>query len=427
MNPGTDLDRLMARVARHHDRPERTDVEPVDRRLPGGDLRGLLALAAHASTAGIMITDGRLDRPGPTVLYVNPAFEAMTGYSSEQIVGETPRVLQGPATDRAVLERLRNDLLCQGHFAGEAVNYRADGTPFIMSWQVRALPDPAGGPGHYVAIQSDKTAERMHDHEEREAARRLQREMLPEVPDRLGSLELTARYVPVESDLAIGGDWYDAFEIDDSTVALVVGDVAGHGVASAAAMGRLRWSVRSLLSTGISLAEVLRHIRSFTADEDLFATMGIVLLDRERHTVDIVTVGHPPVLLWSPRGVRQVWTANPLLGLPSAVHAERRTRIEPDETLVLYTDGVIDGGRREVSWLSSVLQALDGRPGCSLERIADELLERVAEEGAGDDVAVLLARPCGDRSGAAAIDLTDEPRPPSQVAARRSAAHHRIR
>jgi PAS domain S-box-containing protein len=396
-----DHDRLLARAARDADAPPSTGADPVDRRLPpAGDLQGLLALAAHASTAGIMITDGDLDAPGPRILYVNPAFEVMTGYTAEQVHGQSPRILQGPATDRSVLHRLRLELESQGHFAGEAVNYRADGTPFVMSWQVRALPAPDGRPSHYVAIQSDITTERLRDHHEREAARRLQREMLPRVPARLGPLEVAARYVPVESDLAIGGDWYDAFEVDDGVIALVVGDVAGHGVASAAAMGRLRWSVRSLLATGISMTEVVRHVRGFTTDEDLYATMGIALFDRASHTLDVTTIGHPPVLAWSPRGVRQVWTSNPLLGLPSRIHAERRTRLADDEILLLYTDGVLDGGRREVAWLVDELESIDARARRPLGHLADELLERVATDGAGDDVALLLAR-------ATTIDLTD--------------------
>lgn len=394
MNPTSPgIDRLLARATRQPGPTERSrTVTPVDRRLPVGDLQGLLAMAAHASTAGIMITDGDLDSPGPRVLYVNPAFEAMTGYRSEQIVGESPRFLQGPATDRSVLARLRHDLAEHGHFSGEAVNYRADGEPFVMSWQVRALHDPEGRASHYVAIQTDATNDRIRDHEANETARRLQRELLPRVPDHLDGIEVAARYAAVESHLAIGGDWYDAFEIDERSVGFVVGDVAGHGVPAAAAMGRLRWSVRSLLEAGISIAETVDHLRDFSTADDLYATMALVRYQRAHRTLDVATIGHPPAVLWNGERVREIWSSNPLLGLHTDVHTECTAKVDPDEILVLYTDGVLDGGRRDQQWLTDALADIDAGVGRPLGELADELVEQVTVAGSTDDVAVLLAR-----------------------------------
>ncbi|MGY6502429.1 MAG: PP2C family protein-serine/threonine phosphatase [Acidimicrobiales bacterium] len=365
---------------------------PVDRRLPGGDLQGLLAVAAHSSTASIMVTDAELDSPGPSIMYVNPAFEAMTGYAAENVVGRSPRFLQGPATDMSVLARLRRDLDTSGYFTGEAINYRADGSPFVMAWQIRALMGPDGRPSHYVAIQSDATSERMRDHAERRAGAELQKELLPIVSPRVGCYEVVTRYESAETELSIGGDWYDALELPSGQVAFVVGDVAGHGVSAAAAMGRLRWSIRSLLVAGVELADVVRHARDFACADDTFATVAIVIVDGSASRARIVTLGHPPVMLWSGSTVRSVWTENPLLGIAHDEMVTETVAVGPDEMIVLYTDGVLAGGRREPEWLVDVLGELAGDGETTLSAMADALVGRVVVAGSDDDSALLLAR-----------------------------------
>jgi diguanylate cyclase (GGDEF)-like protein/PAS domain S-box-containing protein len=105
----------------------------------------------------VVITDAQLDRPGPTIIYVNPAFEAMTGYSREEIIGQSPRILQGPKTDRGTLDRMRRSLAAGQFFEGRTVNYRKDGTTFHMEWSVSPVRDTAGTLTHYVAVQRDIT------------------------------------------------------------------------------------------------------------------------------------------------------------------------------------------------------------------------------------------------------------------------------
>lgn len=387
-------ERELARLARQpaDDRRKRPVFRSVDLRPPTGDLVQLLAAAAHASTAGLMITDGDLERPGPTVLYVNPAFEAMTGYRADDIVGLSPRVLQGPGTNPEVLQQMRTDLATDGYFSGETVNYRSNGEPFVMAWQIRAMPGPDGQASHFVAVQSDVTAERLREEAEQQSARRLQQEMLPQVPPSLGPVELVARYEPAESQLAIGGDWYDALDVGNGRVALVVGDIAGHGVLAAAAMGRLRWSVRSLLATGLSLEETVGHVRDFAMLDDMFATAAIAILDTNDRTLEVTTLGHPPVLLWSPTGVREVWTPNPLLGLESTTFRSESLTLGHDEIVVLYTDGLLDGGRRGHEWLSTVLDNLDPHIDRTLTAIVDEVIAEMVTSGTDDDAALLLAR-----------------------------------
>ncbi|HKJ72267.1 MAG TPA: diguanylate cyclase [Gammaproteobacteria bacterium] len=103
----------------------------------------------------VVITDARLDAPGPEILYVNPAFERMTGYASEEVTGLNPRLLQGPDTDRGVLDQLRRNLEAGLPFEGHTVNYRKDGSPFHLEWSVAPVLDDRGGATHYVSVQRD--------------------------------------------------------------------------------------------------------------------------------------------------------------------------------------------------------------------------------------------------------------------------------
>ena len=114
------------------------------------------AVESHGD--GVCVTDAQLSEPGPRIVYVNQAFTTITGYGHEDIVGKTPRILQGPMTDRDVVGGVREALLRGDRFVGETINYRREGTPFVMRWTIDAARDE-GGATHFVAFQRDVTAE----------------------------------------------------------------------------------------------------------------------------------------------------------------------------------------------------------------------------------------------------------------------------
>ena len=129
----------------------------------------LLGSAIEQSKESILLTDAQLDLPGPKILFVNPAFTEMTGYAAGEVIGKTPRILQGPRTDRTVMERLRKNLERGESFAGETVNYRKDGKEFILEWQIAPIRDAKGTITHFVAIQRDITARRKLEEQFRQA------------------------------------------------------------------------------------------------------------------------------------------------------------------------------------------------------------------------------------------------------------------
>jgi two-component system, cell cycle sensor histidine kinase and response regulator CckA len=123
----------------------------------------LLGSAVEQSKESILITDAELDLPGPRITFVNTAFTKMTGYTVEEAIGKTPRLLQGPRTDKAVLSRLRQDLERGETFTGETINYRKDGREFCLEWQVAPLRNGLGKITHFVAIQRDVTERRQFE------------------------------------------------------------------------------------------------------------------------------------------------------------------------------------------------------------------------------------------------------------------------
>ena len=135
-------------------RPDRAFYNQTEEQLR------LLNTAIEQSSESVLITTAQLDRPGPQIVYVNPAFTKMTGYAPEEVIGKTPRILQGPKTDRAVLARLREDCKAGKIFHGEAINYRKDGSEFYLEWSIRPVENERGAVTHFVAIQRDVTERR---------------------------------------------------------------------------------------------------------------------------------------------------------------------------------------------------------------------------------------------------------------------------
>ncbi|MFN8016602.1 MAG: SpoIIE family protein phosphatase [Acidimicrobiales bacterium] len=228
----------------HDDTFERVAASIPD--LRGSELERLLASATHVARNAICITDAQLDAPGPRIVYVNPAFERMTGYRADEVLGRDPRFLQGPGTDRRVLDRLRGDLEAGRPFQGETTNYRKDGTPFTMAWRIAAIRDDQGRTTHYVAAQDDLSALRAAEGALRSLSTALQGALLSTPPE-VDGLAVAWRYRPAAGHALVGGDWCDAGALPGGGVAAFLGDVAGHDDQATALMGECRFLCRGLV------------------------------------------------------------------------------------------------------------------------------------------------------------------------------------
>ncbi|SDW09904.1 diguanylate cyclase with PAS/PAC sensor [Pseudomonas syringae] len=115
----------------------------------------LLEAVVEQSFNAVLITDAEMTGGGPFIVYVNPAFCAMTGYAAEDLIGVSPRILQGPETDPQIIERMRRCLSERLFFEGSTINYRADGSPYVVEWKISPVRDEAGVVCNFVSVQQN--------------------------------------------------------------------------------------------------------------------------------------------------------------------------------------------------------------------------------------------------------------------------------
>jgi PAS domain S-box-containing protein len=117
----------------------------------------LLQAAMQQSGESVMITTANLELPGPEIIFVNPAFTKLTGYAAEEVIGKTPRIFQGPNTKRAVLDGVRAHLTEGKDFRFDVVNYRKDGSQFVLACHIAPIRGENGEITHYIDFQADAT------------------------------------------------------------------------------------------------------------------------------------------------------------------------------------------------------------------------------------------------------------------------------
>src|SRR3954463_6313282 len=228
---------------------------------------------------------------------------------------------------------------------------------------------------------------------ERSVAEILQRAMLTDLPVN-GRLQFTARYLPAEAGLNVGGDWYDAFERPDGDVIAAVGDVTGHGLQAAALMGQLRTTLRAFAIDADNPGEVLTRMHRLLShlQPDDLATAVLAQIHHDG-VLRWANAGHPPPLVRAPDGTVTVLEGHDfLLGMPleDAALAQFSIRPEPGSIVLFYTDGLIE--RRGVplgDGIERLVKAF-GRARGELDAMADSVLAEMLRDSAREDDTCLL-------------------------------------
>jgi serine phosphatase RsbU (regulator of sigma subunit) len=232
--------------------------------------------------------------------------------------------------------------------------------------------------------------------EQRNVSLTLQRSLLPKALPSIEGVEFAARYIPGESGIEVGGDWYSAIAIDDRRFAFVVGDVSGRGLAAATIMAGLRYTIRAYAAIGYSPERILQMAaKEINIDTDRhFATVLVGVVDNDRREITMANAGHLPALVLSDG--RSEFVEVPVgvpLGVGSPVYESTTLPIRPNSTLIAYTDGLVEKRNENLdAGLDRLRKAASfGAPS------ADELLTNIAgallsDHGSDDDTAILAIR-----------------------------------
>ncbi|MFF3848175.1 SpoIIE family protein phosphatase [Streptomyces sp. NPDC002328] len=274
---------------------------------------------------------------------------------------------------------------------------------------------------------------------ERATALTLQSSLLPQRLPRQLAVEVASRYLPASAQSGVGGDWFDVIPLSGARVALVVGDVVGHGIQASAAMGRLRTAVRTLADVDLPPDELLTHLDdlvnrlSAEADDlsgstaDIGATCLYAVYDPVSRCCCIARAGHPAPALIVPGGTPQLLDlpAGPPLGLGGLPFECTEIELPEGSLLALYTDGLVEDRGRDIDEGVETLLNVLARGNPSLENACDTVLDALLPDRPSDDVALLLARTHAlDSAHVAAWDVAPEP---SAVAETRSIASRQLR
>ncbi|MFJ8692355.1 SpoIIE family protein phosphatase [Streptomyces roseolilacinus] len=244
--------------------------------------------------------------------------------------------------------------------------------------------------------------------QQRTAALSLQRSLLPvDVPEH-PAVEVAHRYLPAGGATEVGGDWFDVIPLSGSRVALVVGDVVGHGVPAAATMGRLRTAVHTLAGLDLEPDEVLSQLDDLvgriageqeaagpvTGEQIVGATCLYAVYDPISRRCSLARAGHPPPVVVTPdgRAVLAELPAGPPLGLGGLPFENAEFELPEGSLVALYTDGLVESGRYDIEEGLGLLYEVLSDPGDDLEALCARVTRTVMPEHPTDDVAVLLAR-----------------------------------
>ncbi|MFJ9539539.1 SpoIIE family protein phosphatase [Streptomyces sp. NPDC101225] len=392
-------------------------VDLLDPQDPGGEpftgpptapvvLRRTAHLSVNPGTPEAVVEIGHVDRYPPPSAQADPL---LTGHSvvATTEAGDLARWL---SRDPRRLDRVKE----YGIHSAMAVPIRARGQTLGVAVLCRFRRQEAFTPDD--ALLAEEVTARAavcidnarRYSRERETALALQRSLLPRSLPATAAVHAASRYLPA-ARAGVGGDWFDVIPLSGMRVALVVGDVVGHGIQASATMGRLRTAVRTLADIDLAPDELLTHLDDLVvrlsaeaghegSPGEVGATCLYAVYDPVSRRCAMARAGHPPPVVVPPGGApRQVeLPAGPPLGLGGLPFESTELELREGSVLSFYTDGLIESRERDVDASHRLLCEALSTYSDSLDETCDRVLHRLLPTGgAPDDVALLLARTRG--------------------------------
>ncbi|MEV4558413.1 SpoIIE family protein phosphatase [Kitasatospora sp. NPDC049285] len=386
------------------------DVEPVEGEL-FGDV--MLRRIAHRFAPGTRL---------PTVLAIgttdsypefSPPARALATGAGVLSNAEDAEFVHWMAVDSRRAAIIRD----QGYHSMMAVPLRARGVTLgVAVFYRRSRPDRMERFGRDDLLLAEELAARAavaidnarRYTRERETALSLQHSLLPQHMPERAAMEAASRYIPASTRSGIGGDWFDLIPLSGARIALVVGDVVGHGIRATATMGRLRTAVRTLSDVDLPPDELLTSLDDLVVRlsseagasgevGEIGATCCYAIYDPVSRTCTMASAGHPPPVIMPPEGVPAA--ARTPIGAPLGVGGLpfESTTVELAEgsLLALFSNGLIDDRERDVDEGYQRLCQVLARTGPSLEDACDAVLDDLVVGRPRDDVALVIARTRG--------------------------------
>jgi phosphoserine phosphatase RsbU/P len=352
----------------------------------------------------VLVTD-----PKGRIEYVNPAFEATTGYSREDVIGASPSILKSGKHPPEFYAAIWSTLLAGEVFRGVVTNRKKNGDLFLLQQTITPMRGHGGTITHMVSVAKDITEQRKAaEHENKmRLARSVQQRLFPSGPPSVPGFDIAGSAFVAD---ATGGDYFDFLPLPGERIAIVIGDVSGHGIHSALVMAESRALLRAATLTTSMPGEMLEFVNKALfgdIDGNRFVTMLVVCLHAPTCAFTYASAGHVPGHLIGRGGTLK--GELPATGFPLGLFADAAyetstaTVLQPGDSLLLVTDGISesespDGAVFGTAGAIDVAQALSGESSSEIVSAVHRAARSLEQDAPQrDDMTVVVCR-CEDRA-----------------------------
>jgi PAS domain S-box-containing protein len=301
-----------------------------------------LSNAVEQTADSVVITD-----KAGIIEYVNPAFVETTGYSREEAIGQTPRLLKSYKQSKAFYKKLWKTILTDNSYHGTVVNKKKNGDLYVSQQTITPMKDKNGNITHFVSVLKDVTElKKQQEQESRlQIARELQQRLLKSKITIPGFDIAGKTYSAIETC----GDYFDFISMKDGSIGIVIGDVCGHGIGAALIMVQARAYLRMLAKLETDPGIILTQINQVLADdldETHFVTLTLARLDPEKKLLEYASAGHIPgyLIKRSETGEEILTSTGIPLGIVKDYFYQKSgpIKLTNGDILAFITDGIIE-------------------------------------------------------------------------------------
>ena len=341
----------------------------------------LLTRAVQETEDSIVITDAN-----GLIIYVNSGFEKTTGYMGKEVIGQTPRILKSGYHNQDFYNDLWQKISTGNHFRGTILNKKKNGETYWSEQTITPIRNDQGIITNYVSVLKDITdlIEKERLERELELAAQIQLSILPESLPSLQNFNIGAS---IKSARHVCGDFYDIIPISENKIGILIGDVVDKGITAALMMARVHALIASEARRNQEPGKVLYEVNDRLSYLDLSSQLTTVIygiLDCKKYELSYARAGHEPPFILAPDGRTQErpYDRGMVLGLFNEIFLdEQKISIPPGETLLLFTDGLVDCRNLEgkLFGYEGVENNLRGMRGLTAQEICDSMQVSIEE------------------------------------------------